>query len=1175
MPTAITPRRRSRNDVESDGEVSASPDFIPSSQPEIPSRKRARLTNGNASSSLSGTPLTNGHHPQSSVLQRETLRAQETRKQYQPGSIVRVELKNFVTYTAVEFFPGPSLNMVIGPNGTGKSTLVCAICLGLGWGPQHLGRAKEVSEYVKHGCQEAMIEIELAKDGKRFKSNIVIRCTIKRDGNKTIFSVDGKQQSKKAVIELCRSLSIQIDNLCQFLPQDKVVEFAAMTPVELLRSTQRAVASQEMIDMHESLKELRRNQKDIQAKNAADQEQLDNLEGRQRLQEADVERMREREQIVTHVKMLEVARPFAAYRSARSAHNERKEIRKAAQMELTRLTKEIEPSLRAVNAKEQYRAQIAAVVTQRKTAIGQVERHADAIDKKFKDLEDKHNELVAADSAEKSGGKKHRQEIIRLEASIGQLKRQMEVEPPELDIQAYNRRIREKRDAVDDSTNKVGELKKHQEELRRRGLDKNYRIQQAQTDLAQLDSQAGRQISKLKEVSREASRLWAWVQQNQDLFEKPVFGPPIVECSIKDPKYVDLVESLFQESSMTAFTVQTKGDFKKLSDQAHDRMQLSAVNIRTQLVGLDAFRPPVSADQMTRFGFEGWALDFMNGPEPVLAMLCGELHIHEAGIALRDITSQQFELLQDSPIQSWVASKSTYRISRRREYGPSATSTLVKDIRRASIWTDRPVNLTAKREMQENIQGWSEEVESIQAEIDGDQKKILAYRNAINTNSEESKAISAEKEAKQKALGEFKALPTKLAAHEAKLVTAQTAISGIKGRLREIMEQQETIALERGQVALDYADAVEAIRAAHNSLHESEIMLIEATSDFEILRERNSSVEELLVDQRRQVDSLAKETEALQKTAKALLDKCSQLMTGVDDEVRTFLLALPASQTTEQLESEIESEKARLELMHEGNGGVIKEYEQRQKKIDVLTTRLEQIKNALSEVEDKIKELRDQWEPELDSLVGKISNSFSLNMEQISCAGEVGVHKDEDFDQWAIQIRVKFRESEPLTTLDSHRQSGGERAVSTIFYLMSLQTLTRSPFRVVDEINQGMDPRNERLVHKRMVGIACGMLEGVVQQTQSSENGNTNDDDDEEPKQNEDAGQSRRSGGSQYFLITPKLLHNLTYERGMRVLCIASGEYMPPDRSRMDFKGSVERMRGLKAGAPMAAVAAG
>jgi structural maintenance of chromosomes protein 5 len=55
---------------------------------------------------------------------------------HKPGAIVRIKLTDFVTYTSAEFFPGPKLNMVIGPNGTGKSTLVCAICLGLGWGPQ-------------------------------------------------------------------------------------------------------------------------------------------------------------------------------------------------------------------------------------------------------------------------------------------------------------------------------------------------------------------------------------------------------------------------------------------------------------------------------------------------------------------------------------------------------------------------------------------------------------------------------------------------------------------------------------------------------------------------------------------------------------------------------------------------------------------------------------------------------------------------------------------------------------------------------------------------------------------------------------------------------------------------------------------------------------------------------
>lgn len=52
-----------------------------------------------------------------------------------PGSIVRVQLKNFVTYDFVEFFPGPYLNMILGPNGTGKSTIACAICLGLNFPP--------------------------------------------------------------------------------------------------------------------------------------------------------------------------------------------------------------------------------------------------------------------------------------------------------------------------------------------------------------------------------------------------------------------------------------------------------------------------------------------------------------------------------------------------------------------------------------------------------------------------------------------------------------------------------------------------------------------------------------------------------------------------------------------------------------------------------------------------------------------------------------------------------------------------------------------------------------------------------------------------------------------------------------------------------------------------------
>ena len=53
-----------------------------------------------------------------------------------------------------------------------------------------------------------------------------------------------------------------------------------------------------------------------------------------------------------------------------------------------------------------------------------------------------------------------------------------------------------------------------------------------------------------------------------------------------------------------------------------------------------------------------------------------------------------------------------------------------------------------------------------------------------------------------------------------------------------------------------------------------------------------------------------------------------------------------------------------------------------------------------------------------------------------------------------MQIRVKFRSEDSLHVLDARHQSGGERSVSTMLYLMSLQDITNCPFRVVDEINQ-------------------------------------------------------------------------------------------------------------------------
>ena len=216
--------------------------------------------------------------------------------------------------------------------------------------------------------------------------------------------------------------------------------------------------------------------------------------------------------------------------------------------------------------------------------------------------------------------------------------------------------------------------------------------------------------------------------------------------------------------------------------------------------------------------------------------------------------------------------------------------------------------------------------------------------------------------------------------------------------------------MDRAQLAVKYSEAVEALRVAHNNLLEAEITLIEATSEHTTLEERNASVNQGLKDKEQELEDLNRQCSDAKSIAERMLKKVQDMLKRDDEQqIREFLQTLPPEQTIEELESEIESEKARLELMHEGNGNTIREFEQRRKKIDALASKLTETKDALADLSRGIDTLRSQWEPELDRLVKKISDSFSYNMEQISCAGEVGIWKDEDFEQWTIQIRVKFR----------------------------------------------------------------------------------------------------------------------------------------------------------------------
>lgn len=192
----------------------------------------------------------------------------------------------------------------------------------------------------------------------------------------------------------------------------------------------------------------------------------------------------------------------------------------------------------------------------------------------------------------------------------------------------------------------------------------------------------------------------------------------------------------------------------------------------------------------------------------------------------------------------------------------------------------------------------------------------------------------------------------------------------------------------------------------------------------------------------------------------------------------------------EELQTQIDELQGRIDCMGGGvDRSVFTDYEEQQKEIESLNAKILNGASSSEQLEIDITNLHEIWYPEIMNVVDTINKKFGSFMNKMGFVGEVEIVRkaERDYNEYGIQIRVQYRDNEKLQALNRHVQSGGERAVAIAVYTLSLQHITNVPFRCVDEINQGMDPKNERKIFQMLVDITC------------------------------------QEGQSQYFFITPKV----------------------------------------------------
>jgi len=169
-----------------------------------------------------------------------------------------------------------------------------------------------------------------------------------------------------------------------------------------------------------------------------------------------------------------------------------------------------------------------------------------------------------------------------------------------------------------------------------------------------------------------------------------------------------------------------------------------------------------------------------------------------------------------------------------------------------------------------------------------------------------------------------------------------------------------------------------------------------------------------------------------------------------------------------EVSEELKMVSAQLQKLQDLPDDAEKIYKDYTGNLEGLKGKLQQLQENKKLMLQELEERKKAWKTALQNLIDEVAPTYKQVLSTVGATGAIRLDEGDSVAEAGLQLLVGFKGAEP-GILDPYTQSGGERSVALVAFMLSLQSRIISPLRAMDEFDIHMDPRNREAIFKMIL----------------------------------------------------------------------------------------------------------